>query len=227
MTSYSERFQAFKNALSKNVPDLQVKYKNESFLMKLLGMIMFFNPSFMTNFITTIGNTVYFPTKEMVEEDNSSAIRVLAHEYVHMRDSQRYSNFIFVIMYLFPQILAPLALLLLLVWWPLAIVGFLLLLAPLPAPGRKLLELNGYRMSLFMTNYFLEEDGFSLGERENILKSYVDPLNNHFTSFNYYVMWPFGVKEELSAAAQDVLSGEILKKDVIYSEVEEALASSK
>ncbi|HVI40422.1 MAG TPA: hypothetical protein VM577_07155 [Anaerovoracaceae bacterium] len=225
--SYSVRFQEFQAALTKNVPDLTIKYKNESFLMQLLGKIMFFNPAFMTDFVTTIGHTVYFPTKAMTEVEDPNAICVLAHEYRHMRDSKKWGSILFTLAYLFPQLLAPLALLLILVSWPVAIAVFVMLLAPWPAPGRKAIEYNGYCMSLFMYNYFLKELNYNEADRQSNLMQTVDVLDSYFTSFDYYLMWPFGVKDEMLAVLQDILSEDIVKKDVIYSEVEEALASSK
>lgn len=225
--SYFDRFQAFQAALKKNVPDLEIKYKNESSLMKFLGKIMFFNPAFMTEFVTTMGTTVYFPSREMAAIDDPNAICVLAHEYRHMRDTQKYGRIPFTLAYMFPQLLAPLALLLLLVWWPLAVVAFILMLCPLPAPGRKAIEFQGYCMSLYTTNYFLKEDNMSLEDRQKILTSCQEVINGYFTSLDYYLMWPFGVTDQLTPVTQAILSGDILQSDVIYSEVEEALASSK
>ena len=46
-------------------PGLKLRYKDESTLMKIMGKLMFFNPSFMTQFTTTIGETIYFHPRNL------------------------------------------------------------------------------------------------------------------------------------------------------------------
>lgn len=81
-------------------PSFQIKYKDESLLMKILGKILFFNPSFMTAYITTLGDTVYFPSRAFVEANPTSSFITLMHEAVHMQQKQRF-GFPFYLFYLF------------------------------------------------------------------------------------------------------------------------------
>jgi hypothetical protein len=126
----------------------RVAFKNESPLMRLLGKILFFNPQFMTSYITTIGKTIYFPTKEDIL--GGKMWDVLAHEGVHIIDSQkkpiRYS-----LSYLFPQILSVFALFSLLAFFNTGLLLFLLFLialAPWPARWRVGIERRAYLMSM-------------------------------------------------------------------------------
>src|SRR5208283_2209132 len=99
-------FQDLVAAATVQFPNLQVKYKDQSTFMKILGKILFFNPSFMTSYITTIGDTIYFTTESYTTQDSLDASIVLMHELVHMTDEKTYSKPLFAISYLFPQILA-------------------------------------------------------------------------------------------------------------------------
>ena len=156
---------------------LDVKFKDESLLMKVLGKALFFNPSFMTNYTTTLGSTVYFPTKKWVDENSEDAACILAHELIHVSDSQEIGMSLFAYSYLFPQVLSLLALL--------AIVSsnlwllWLLCLAPLPAPFRTYWELRGYAIT----------DAVLHKTRGTFTSS--DFLAKQFTTGAYYFMWPF------------------------------------
>jgi hypothetical protein len=119
--------------------------------MRFLAVLLFFNKGFMTEFSTTIGNTIYLAKR------HEGDVEVLAHEYTHVFDSRRYGAFIYSLQYLFPQCLALLSLLSLgaiaTPWWPPAFyfitaLVFLGCLAPLPAPWREKYEFRGYKMSL-------------------------------------------------------------------------------
>lgn len=126
-----DQLHAFEGVIRKAVPTFKVAYKDESAFMKLLGFFVgAFNPSFMINFITTIGTTVYFPTKAGYESNPDGSFTVLAHEWVHMTDNQK-KGLWFPFSYLFPQVLMPLPLLAFIVGarlhaWPLAflVLGF-------------------------------------------------------------------------------------------------------
>lgn len=89
----------------KDIPSFKVGFKDESRLMKLLGFLSApFNPEFMTRFTTTLGTSVYFPTREFYEKDVDHSFRTLTHEYVHLWDKRE--NKTFDLTYVFPQILA-------------------------------------------------------------------------------------------------------------------------
>ena len=57
-------FRSFLDHMRNAGYDIRIAFKDESFLMKLLGFLLFFTKEFMTRFTTTIGNTVYFPSRE-------------------------------------------------------------------------------------------------------------------------------------------------------------------
>lgn len=188
---------------------LEIKYKNESSLMKLLGVILFFNPKFMTNYTTTIGSTVYFANRKWVEENQDSAAHVLAHELVHIRDSKDSGAFIFSYTYLLPQCLALLSLLAIFSsWWWLLCLAFL---APLPAPFRTYWELRGYAIT--DATYYK-----SIGQFTD-----TDWMSKQFTSASYFFMWPFKgdieerILENRRLIAEGKLSSKIDYADEIIS----------
>ncbi len=222
-----DRFKKFHALLKVTMKDFEVKYKDKSTFMKILGYILFFNKAFMTSFTTTVGSTVYFPSEAGLEKRGNGAMSTLAHEYQHVKDADSVTGVVFGFAYLIPQILAPLMLLFGFINWWLAIGLFVLFLAPIPAPLRMYYELRGYKMSLFMTNLFLTENGVREEDRLLALKEQAKRHNKQFTSFNYYLMWPFGVLSKLEESAEKIVDGRIMMEDEIYSEVEDAFKRSK
>ncbi len=225
----SERFKSFFDELKIHEPKLKLAYKDESLLMKIIGKILFFNPNFMTAYITTLRNTIYFPSRIQVEMDDLSAMLVICHEFQHVRDSKKLTYPIYSFIYLFPQILFLLALLaiplaFILPWYyaiiPLAALLFLL---PIPAYGRMKIELRGYSMSLFALSEFLKGTGKDrayitgiLSERANMYDKY------QFKGPSYYFMWPFGVRKELGKVIEQIrTSGDI--SDETYRAVSTAI----
>lgn len=99
--------QDFRGVIKQDIPKFEVKTKDRSGLMKVMGFLLRpFNAEFMTRFTTTIGNTVYFPSAEWYELNPDRVLRVMAHEYVHLWDNKEHS--LFKLSYLFPQILVVL-----------------------------------------------------------------------------------------------------------------------
>jgi hypothetical protein len=93
------------DTIRKHAPEFKLKYKDESLFMKLLGLLTYpFNQAFMEGFITTIGMSVYFPSRSSLDGRGDGAAATMAHEFVHMWDSKkqwlRYN-----LGYLSPQIL--------------------------------------------------------------------------------------------------------------------------
>ena len=88
-----------------------IKYKDESFFMLILSYILFFNKKFKTNYTTTIGNTIYFPSKEAVESNEDLYAQILAHELIHIQQKESYGAILYSFLYLFPQILSLLSVL--------------------------------------------------------------------------------------------------------------------
>src|SRR5208282_4238572 len=180
-------FQDLVAAATVQFPGYQVKYKDQSTFMKILGGILFFNPAFMNNYITTIGDTTYFPSESFVSKDPLNASIVLLHELVHVTDEKTYSKFLFGLSYLFPQILAPLcAILFFFTHWYIALPIMLLFLAPLPAPFRMNWEKRAYIAALYAQN--------AIAKRLNDGTSLPNAMTYDLTQFTggaYYFMWPF------------------------------------
>ena len=140
----------WKEVVLKRFPKAKIKYKNESSLMHFLGC---FSPNFYDNFTTTIGQTIYFPSKERLEKDYSKSLIILAHEFVHLTDREPEAFGMFELKYLFPQILAVFGLFSFGAFWNLWLLLFLLFLVFLvpgiPSTWRTYFEANGYTMNLY------------------------------------------------------------------------------
>jgi len=109
----------FLNHLAHHTPGIRVTFKDESTFMKVLGFLTFpFNPAFMTGFITTIGSTIYFPSRGKYGLAPTSSFGVIAHEFVHIWDSKK-RPVLYELSYLFPQVLllVPLAVFAVLAGW--------------------------------------------------------------------------------------------------------------
>lgn len=217
------KFNTFKQILLQNY-SFTIKYKDQSLFMKLISYILFFLPTFMTNYITTIGSTIYYPSQTFVQRDEDDAIIVLAHEVVHVTQANKYGNFLFGLMYLFPQCFAALSLLsiLAIVWTPfLWCLVFLVFLAPIPSPWRMKFEFEAYSMSLYMLDLVLRQYGYSDYQRINELKIFADKINaKQFKGTAYWLMWPFGV--DFSSIINDIESGVISDTSETYNRMKTA-----
>ncbi len=168
------------------IPGFTVKYKGEGpWWMNALCWLMVHvarMPTFVTGFTTTIGHTVYLATDDKADI-KTPPWGTLAHEGVHALDDEK--HWYFKLTYLFPLVLAPLALLSLLAiplsnWWLLNLV-WLACLAPLPAPGRCHWERRGYIMSV-------AADALRHGERYVRAEHYQAWYIGHFVSGDYFYM---------------------------------------
>lgn len=235
----TKRLDKFTKSLTKYISKFNIKFKNESLFMKLLGHLLFFNKYFMTNFITTIGYTVYFPSRESLDEMGLSALATVAHEYRHARDAKKVSKFVFGVLYLLPQLLALIGILSIIIltplllagivawsWWFIALFSTLFFLAPIPAYFRTKYEVAGYSMSLFMINELQKERKISKVDRAKSLEIARNNYNLNFVSSAYYYMWPFGVKKQLEKVSEDILEDRILRQNIAYQEVYKALKES-
>jgi len=177
----------WENVVVKNFPDAKIKFKDKSMFMRILGILMFFNPSFMTKFITVVGNTVYVPTKQWMEESHLITLFVFSHEFVHMWDRKMsklaYNYDMFSIGYVSPQLWALFSLTAFLafvnIWFLLCLV-FLVFLAPWPSPWRTDVEANGYAMTMFI-RYITVDSGYNKYEG-------AERLAKHFITSQYYWM---------------------------------------
>lgn len=164
--------------ISEEFPDFTVKFKNEQWFWRVL-------PQPARKSITTIGETVWFPSAESYDGMRPTRLfAVLAHEYKHMRD-QALLGILFFLMYLFPQILFllafPISVALTLAlgnWFLIAVALSFLTLAPWPSRMRADLEMRGYSMDLLAL--FLKKGTVSNGDVDRIVSS--------LTGWTYYKM---------------------------------------
>tara|TARA_Y100000034_G_scaffold136391_1_gene212560 strand:- start:1483 stop:2037 length:555 start_codon:yes stop_codon:yes gene_type:complete len=145
--------------------------------MRFLSKLLYFNKHFMDKYVTTIYPKVYVPRLPFKENDPISAIATLAHEYVHLKDRKK-MGFLFNFFYLFPQNLVFFSLLgIFNPWWYLC----LLCLLPIPSPTRAWLEYRGYRMTLFVYEYY-----GAMRDHDDFLEW----IAEHFVNSSYYWMFP-------------------------------------
>ena len=182
--------------------------------MKIIGSLLFFNKEFMTTFTTTIGSTVYLPSKATVEKSPISYSMVLLHELVHIYDANKHKSFS--LLYLFPQILALLSLPLLLISWKLAL-PMLLFLLPIPAYFRMHFEKRAYMISLYATNRYYNRLGI-----ETQLQYRKDSILKNFTGSAYYFMWPFNIKE-FDSCVIDILDGKRPYEDDLFNTLDKLI----
>ena len=170
--------------------DIEIELKSNSSLMKLIGglfKLTNISPEFMTRYYTTIGNTVYVPEESLTKENEENFLRVIAHESIHIFDSNRLGNILFKFLYLFPQSLSIFSLLAFLAFWKIKFLYFLLcllFLSPLPAPFRYWFELRAYRTSILFAR---KKDKLKDTELEPIYNWIIEQLSTKF----YYFTWPF------------------------------------
>lgn len=101
-----ENLRALEQAIEKHFPEFEVRFKDESKFMRVLGLLMHpFNSGFMTHFTTTLGSTVYFPSRARYEAEAGTSFVTLSHELVHIYDS-REAGVHFQFSYASPQIWA-------------------------------------------------------------------------------------------------------------------------
>lgn len=91
--------------IKKEFLDFKLVYKKNSKLMKFIDLflrVLTFgkNKTFMTEFVTTIKNTVYL-NSEWDNYTDSSKCTLLRHERIHMRQAQRYGFILYTFLYLF------------------------------------------------------------------------------------------------------------------------------
>lgn len=206
---------SFKNlvaAAQKYFPSLQIKYKNTSLLMRILGTIFFFNKDFINNYTTTLGSTVYFANESYTRLRPISAAVVLLHELVHIEDAKKITPFFFITLYLMPQLLAVFCLpLFFILSWKLILPIFLLLAAPLPAYFRMVFEKRAYLSSLYVLNVMGKKFHF-----EPHLKDQSVYFNDQFKNSFYYFMWPSGIKKDLDKALIKIAAGKRPFEDPIF-----------
>lgn len=195
------------------VEGFTIKYKEDSTFMKVLGFFSRpFNPKFMTDFTTTVGTTMYVPKNDFLYVQNDY-IEIVAHELVHMRENKKQGMVLYFLRYFFPQIFSLFSFVAIgAIWspWFLLALLFLLFLAPMPAPGRREIELEGYTMSLCVRYW----------QTMQLLEADFAGVTREFTGPAYYFMWPWGedVMRDLKMRAIKIRSGQVLA-DPFFREI--------
>jgi len=213
-------FQDLTQAAQKHFPDLQIKYKDQSWLMKILGKLLFFNKSFMTSYTTTVGSTVYFPNESFIKVRPISASVVLLHELVHVKDGIKLTKPLFGFLYLSPQILTLLCIPLFLITWKLAVPLMLLFASPIPSFFRMIFERRAYMTSL----YAMEALGKKL-KFDPKLDSQSKHFASQFKDSSYYFMWPFSnIDKKLDQAVVDIQAGKRPFEDPVFDTLDELIA---
>lgn len=211
--------------ISAEIPGFEVRFKDESWFMKLLGVLLYvFNPRFMDAYTTTLYPYVYFPGRTYLEENRIQATKILAHEFVHLWDAKK-KRIRFSLEYLFPQILAvvPLAALFVLAFfslpgkpWILVGLGLLtvVLLLPWPARFRERYEIRGYAMTLALVSR-----DYVGHHAASVLSNFCGRLvRQQFTSWAYYKMSWDGERTlcKLLGIANNLLDGKLPINDRPY-----------
>lgn len=204
-------------AAQKYYPELQVKFKDESTFMKILGTLLFFNKDFMTNYSTTIGNTIYFPSKSYLTSRNFVNTVTFLHELVHIEDSKRIGKVLFALLYLFPQILIFLTIPLFFFNWWVALILAVIVLAPLPAYFRMKFEKRAYFTSLYVANKLSVKYKFN-----PLLDENKDMFLQQFKNSSYYFMWIFpNLDKEFDQAVEKIKEGKRPFEDYVFNILDE------
>lgn len=205
MATDAEIFEELSKLITTNIPAFSNRWKLTAWWNLFVAAVIWpFNPKYLTSYITTNYPHVDWPQVDYAAGD--AHWKVLAHEYVHLFDRQRL-GYRFNFAYLFPQILAPLALLALFGFvnpWFLLNLLWLTALAPWPAPGREWAELRGYTMSMAVN--FWRYGGIEDGTVE-----WIEP---QFTGWPYYKMSRRSsekMRELLRERIELIRSGKILE----------------
>jgi len=161
------------------LPSIKVTPKQDSLVQRIVGYLLYIptGGSYMTNFWTTLGNTVYKPSSADTKD-----WQVLFHEAMHIRQEDRDGKILHSLKYAFPQVLAPIAVISLLLlglgWW--SLLG-LVLLGPIPAWWRSRKELEAYTFQACLMEL----------HRTNYGKGVVSYFTKMFSGSAYLFMWPF------------------------------------
>ncbi len=208
----NKNFDNFILKCKKYFPNFDIGYKNQSTLMKIIGYIFFFNKSFMTKYITTIGSTIYFPAKSGTPDD----MLIVLHELIHINDAKKYNKLLFGWLYLLPQSLILFALPVFFFNWWVALILMTVCLLPLPAYFRMKFELKAYKTSLYVQYKYAKKRKFLFYDNSYFIES-------QFTGAGYYFMWPFGVEKEIDAAVKLIKDGQHPYEDDIFYVIDELI----
>lgn len=168
---------------------IEIKPKSESKLLNFLNPIVsIFNKNFMSDYVTTIGNTIWYPDGWLDKNDFKSRLQTVIHECIHIKQGKSQPNFIHEFLYLFPQSLSILSLFSLLsvplgMGWLWCLL-FLFFLAPVPAYFRYKKELEAYRIRILFFKHVYNSS-------EEMLQWTKKMIVENLSKSNYYFAWPF------------------------------------
>ncbi len=209
-----KQVESFQKVIEQQIPGFRLKFKDESTSQKVLGLILRpFNPRYMTNFTTTLGKFVYFPSRAWYVENPSRAFSILAHELVHLVDYANHGLW-FSASYLLPQLLAlPLLLLgglgLIWSWWGFVpLVLGLLCLIPFPSQWRSNWEGRGYAMSMAVT--FWASGSIPGAQKEMIAKNFYGPSY-------YFMKWSKADAMGVLADKEAQIYAHTLESEPVYA----------
>lgn len=207
------------NVATQYIPQLKIAYKDQSTFMKLLSKILFFNPNFMTQYTTTIGYTIYYPSQSFVNNYTASSFFIFAHELVHMLDEKKISRILFGSLYLLPQLLILLAIPFAFIWGWWALL-FVLLGAPLPAYFRMLFERRAYMVSIYVMKKLNDKCSYGID-----LDSQTQFFLQQFKNSGYYYMWLFSnLDAQFATALAAVKNNERPYVDPVFDVIDQIIA---
>jgi len=208
MTPDDARLVLLEHQITQTIPGFEMRWKDRgpgSGWQKFIGKVMFFNRGYLTGFVSTFGSRVYWTSRVDFEANPRWSFKVLAHEYVHLWDAKQTKGW-FSFSYIMPQLFVLLGLLAVFAvwfssWWLMALSALVCAL-PLPAYWRMKWEYRGYTMSMACNAW----------KHGDVQDSTIDKLVAHFTSGEYYFMWPFkrAMKRRLEAAVTQIHNGDVM-----------------
>jgi len=178
MSDYKRRTELLIEELKIKYPKFEIKFKDESKLMKFFGILAQFNKKFMSRYTTVIGYTVYFPSRKWMAENWRKTFYVLSHESIHMANHDA-NPIKHVLGYTFPQNLSVFSFIAVLAAINpafLIFLAFLTALGPWPAPFRVKEETRGHWMNCKIAEW----EGYSVSEE------YLDRTAKKVCGWDYY-----------------------------------------
>ena len=209
--------------ITQHFPQAKLLTKDTSPLMKFFGSLLFFTPAFMTDYLTTVGFNIYYPSQSWVDTHPIQAAVCLLHELVHVHDATKLSRPVFSFLYLIPLILVIPAAFLFLFSWKLALLAMLLCMAPIPAYFRMRFEKRAYFAGLYAS--------YRIGTLKGNLATAINLANEktlyiqQFKGSAYYFMWPFSnIDAEFDAAIALIEKGFRPFEDEVFDAIDDIIS---
>lgn len=204
----TDALQALEQMIANKVPGFELKFKDEVHYQRWITWLLRpVNPAYGTEYATTLGRTVYFPSRTTYVANPARSFSILAHEFVHLCDGMKHPRWM-AFSYLLPQALSlPVMALSLLVlcfttWGWIGVLLGAALLGPWPSMMREYWEYRGYLMTYAI--YIWRTGSIPDSTREFIAKN--------FWGFAYYRMtWGKGRARNLvTRMGEEVRTGQVL-----------------